>query len=277
MCEVSKNPELSDQFSDLGDVYLHRRNLLNTLYFSAGTGSGVIICDNSDKKAAIYVDPRMPAILEIQKWHSLLQTGQIEELLSELYPYIDKTSFDKSTGYFPKLQIYLMLAFLATTYLNECGVLDSIDYAETLSESLAEAVSTPDNGINRLIRLMERMVAEQKNISSDEKSTVVYNIKNYVINNLNKDLSLVQLGDITNLCPAYLSRLFKEYANINLLDYIINLRIEKSKELLFTTNLRIKEIADMTGFGSSSYFITQFKRRTNLTPQEWRDKSGQKL
>ena len=52
--------------------------------------------------------------------------------------------------------------------------------------------------------------------------------------------------------------------------YLINLRIEKAKELLISTDHRIGEIALLVGFSSQGHFDVFFKRKIGVTPSEYR-------
>mgnify|MGYP000321073434 CR=1 FL=1 len=87
------------------------------------------------------------------------------------------------------------------------------------------------------------------------------------------DLSVNVLADKFNLSPAYLSRIFKKENGISILDYISNCRINNAKELLRNTNKTIQQIAEETGFLSSSVFIRVFKKIEGITPGAYRKQS----
>ena len=72
------------------------------------------------------------------------------------------------------------------------------------------------------------------------------------------------------ISSSYLSRLFKKETGENFLDYLINIRIERSKYLLETTSLHNHEIAAQVGFDSDHYFGQVFKRKCGITPKEYR-------
>jgi AraC-like DNA-binding protein len=66
---------------------------------------------------------------------------------------------------------------------------------------------------------------------------------------------------------------FKEYTGISPTQYQINLKVNKAKDLLITTNGTLKEIAENIGFDSPDYFFRLFKKKTGFTPSEFRDKN----
>ena len=98
-------------------------------------------------------------------------------------------------------------------------------------------------------------------------------IRRYVEEHLNDDLSLIKLADFVHFNPSYLSRIFKKETGFNLFEYVRNLRIKRAKELLKKTRMKIGEVAACVGFSSPKYFASAFKKVTNMTPQEWVEKN----
>lgn len=70
-----------------------------------------------------------------------------------------------------------------------------------------------------------------------------------------------------------LGQLYKKKYGIVFRDYLNNLRLEKAKELLCGTNLRIYAIAEKTGFGKAEYFINKFVQANHMTPNQYRIRS----
>ena len=79
------------------------------------------------------------------------------------------------------------------------------------------------------------------------------------------DLSLALLADQFDISQPYLSSLFKQTHGINLSTYIENIRIEKAKDFLKTTDLTINKISEMVGYGSTNSFCRAFKRVTGIS------------
>lgn len=66
-------------------------------------------------------------------------------------------------------------------------------------------------------------------------------------------------------------KIFKKFTGVSPNQYHINIRIERSKQLLETTLLNISEIGFQTGFETVSYFSKVFKNKTGVCPKEYRD------
>ena len=56
--------------------------------------------------------------------------------------------------------------------------------------------------------------------------------------------------------------------------YITNYRLEKAKELLINTNMKIVDIYKKVGFGNSSYFTLMFKNHFGINPSQFKEKGG---
>lgn len=95
--------------------------------------------------------------------------------------------------------------------------------------------------------------------------------------NFNNDLNINDIAKSLFLDHAYFSRLFKEKVGMSPKKYIFKLRMEKAKELLESTDYRIKEISITAGFGDPLYFSRIFYKSEGITPTEYRKKYKKEL
>lgn len=84
------------------------------------------------------------------------------------------------------------------------------------------------------------------------------------------DLSAKAIADEVGLGYSNFRQKFKKYTGFSIMNYIEEMRIMKSKELLANTALTSKQIAYEVGFNTPYYFSIFFKRRTGYTPLEYR-------
>lgn len=103
-------------------------------------------------------------------------------------------------------------------------------------------------------------------------SLSVYMVKEYIHNHYSEELGAQQLADMVYLAPSYLSSLFKKETGQNLSKYIKQYRMEKAKELLTDTNMKIVNISEKTGYPNVSYFCQSFREYFGVSPQKFRDK-----
>lgn len=109
------------------------------------------------------------------------------------------------------------------------------------------------------------------NINNLNKNTLVIKIIDYVEKNyMNPDLSVSVISDYFNVHISYLSTKFKKHMGIGLSEYIQSIRINKSKELLKTSNKKIESVANDVGYFSLRTFVRVFKNNEGITPAEYR-------
>lgn len=92
----------------------------------------------------------------------------------------------------------------------------------------------------------------------------------YMLMNLEKPITIDTLKEVSNLSRSQLIGKFKQYCGMSPIDFLIHERIEKSKTYLLHSSKRVKEIAWMCGFQSEYYFCKTFKKRTHMTPGQFR-------
>ena len=113
--------------------------------------------------------------------------------------------------------------------------------------------------------------------AADEDSPaamVMAQVRRYLEDNYMFDLSLDSVGEILHISPAYLSAQFKKYQKMNFLDCLTELRINAAKELLADPLRSTAEVASMVGYDDASYFARAFKKRTGMTPTQYRRQAG---
>lgn len=102
---------------------------------------------------------------------------------------------------------------------------------------------------------------------------IVGEIIDYINENYNcPDLKLQNVADKYYVNSGYLGKLFKERVGIRFNTYLLKIRMEKSKELLKNSNLKIYEIAQQVGFNDPNYFSIKFAEMEGMTPMAYREK-----
>ena len=109
---------------------------------------------------------------------------------------------------------------------------------------------------------------------SDRNALVMDHVRKYMEDNYMADLSLDSVSEILHISPAYLSAQFKKYQKMNFLDCLTELRINAAKELLADPFRSAAEVASMVGYEDASYFARAFKKRTGMTPTQYRKEAA---
>jgi len=119
-------------------------------------------------------------------------------------------------------------------------------------------------------RLLLRMREDAETNRNQQQLDVVLNIKQYIIANSQRELSLELLAKEAGLSPFYISKLFKEQLGIGYIDFLTECRIEKAKKMIGNAEYSLKEIAYEVGFNDPNYFSKVFKKVCGLAPTEYR-------
>lgn len=121
---------------------------------------------------------------------------------------------------------------------------------------------------------LEKLI-KQMDVDNQSPRHAISMVEQYIHSHINEDLSLNVLADIVFLSPKYLSSMFSQVTGINLNKYIKKVRMEKAKELLLTTNMKIADISQEVGYSYVSYFIRIFQEEYNMSPETYRQTRGQ--
>ncbi|WEK55546.1 MAG: response regulator [Candidatus Cohnella colombiensis] len=102
------------------------------------------------------------------------------------------------------------------------------------------------------------------------KPDVVQQMKRYIIENSQEDISLEMIARKVDLSPFYISKVFKEQLGVNYIDFLTECRIEKAKQLMSDPELSLKEITFEVGYNDPNYFSKVFKKISGVSPTEYR-------
>jgi two-component system response regulator YesN len=103
-----------------------------------------------------------------------------------------------------------------------------------------------------------------------EKIALFKSVEQYITDNLKEDLDLEKVAAKFNLSSFYFSRMFKEVVGYNFSDYINMIRIGKSKKLLKSQSITIKETCYNVGYSDPNYFSKVFKKYEGISPTEFK-------
>lgn len=103
-------------------------------------------------------------------------------------------------------------------------------------------------------------------------SKIVNRAVTYIHDHILQDLSLETIAENCYVSPSYLSHLFKKEVGDSIVTFINKKRIKESKYFLLHTTTAISDISLLFHFCNQSYYSSLFKKYTNLTPKEFREK-----
>ncbi|MDM5340305.1 AraC family transcriptional regulator [Fictibacillus enclensis] len=129
-----------------------------------------------------------------------------------------------------------------------------------------------------LITLIYRILhLHHSDITAESRDSLAHQIKEYIDKHYTKSLSLEDLAEAFFISPYYLSHVFKEETNLSPIHYLITRRMGEAKRLLVSTNLKVREVAQLVGYDNPNYFTMLFKKFTGESPKQFKIKHSEKL
>ncbi|KRF04123.1 hypothetical protein ASG89_22310 [Paenibacillus sp. Soil766] len=103
------------------------------------------------------------------------------------------------------------------------------------------------------------------------KEKLVQEIKTYLEAHYCENIQLDQLAEHVDLSASYISNLYSKSTGQTILEYITSLRIQKSKQLLRESSLKISRISTSVGYDNQRYFGHVFKKHVGISPGQYRE------
>ena len=99
-------------------------------------------------------------------------------------------------------------------------------------------------------------------------------VTQYIQENLQRELRLVELSALVHMSPYHFARLFRRSIGMPPHKFVVRCRIDAARTLLAARRSPIAEIAQLVGFRTQSHFTTTFRRVIGLTPSAYRSEAG---
>ncbi|MFS0576665.1 response regulator [Sporosarcina sp. 179-K 3D1 HS] len=95
----------------------------------------------------------------------------------------------------------------------------------------------------------------------------------YIKENFYKNITLTDAAKTVHVSSSHLNRLLKKEYGKTFTEILLDIRIERAKELLLK-NYNVEVVSDMVGFNSAAYFAVCFKKFTGVSPSKYRSEVG---
>lgn len=122
------------------------------------------------------------------------------------------------------------------------------------------------------LNYLKELLFNLEETKAKEQNGMISKALSYINDNFQNNISLKDVAEELNISYHYFSKFFKDTFGKNFSDYLTELRIEKSKELLRDRTSSVKEICYSIGYNDPNYFSKIFRKITGMTPTEYRDR-----
>lgn len=199
-----------------------------------------------------------------------LESGMAEEvsrLLNDLFLYFSGMQATLSDIKY----YYFQLSYQAQSIMSQYMEQVKSDSSSLSMQNMLNTMFT----LEELQRYFSQFFLNIANILKDcnvyANNDAVEKVKIYVQKNYRNDLTMEFISSLLYMNRSYLSHLFKERTGEKFVDYLNNVRIEKAKALLKDTEKKMYAIAKAVGYDNIKYFFRIFKKKTGMTPEQFRN------
>lgn len=109
---------------------------------------------------------------------------------------------------------------------------------------------------------------QEGKINSSIKEAKLKIDKNFIYADFNIDTLVSELS----VCSSYLRREFKKHYSFSPIEYLKYVRLQNALSLLASNYYSVEEIAEKSGYSSTSYFIQSFRKSTGYSPLKYKEK-----
>ncbi len=257
----------------LHNIHASYQEAQEALQYQLVEGGGkVLFIERLNTNAGDY-DVFMEADKHITAALKLANLGQAREHLKLLYDHLLQRT--GHLNYQLTIQGFMQLIAGALKIAHEA---DSKKAASLFGYNLYCKL-TELRSLHHMIHWLENEVYPKVvNVMSDRYNRqhldIVQRALDYIHDHYNEDLSQPLVAGRLSVSNSEFSHLFKEAMGCNFSDYVLTYRMEKAKELLSSTYLKISEIAEELQYNNSQNFIRTFKRVVGMTPGEYRHRNS---
>ncbi|MBR0409611.1 MAG: response regulator [Eubacterium sp.] len=216
------------------------------------------------------------------------KTDKSNKLLAKLEVELRKCSYKASVDILREYidQLYLEyhdvnviskrlqeLAKLILKIAEELGVGDTNELVVQMEKLKIKYLlyNNKHDAYNEVIKMVD-IVFDRMNLKGKLSDGGMKSVIDYIERNLKRGISLEDVANHVNISTYYLSKIFKKEMGVNFITYVTDRKMDLAKEMLINTDIPVLNIALDLAYNEANYFSKAFKKKTGLTPSEYREK-----
>ena len=119
------------------------------------------------------------------------------------------------------------------------------------------------------LELDSSVLAGEDELSGSHQT--VTRAKEYIRENLGKELSLQEIARASYVSRAHLAKLFRSEMGMTVWEYVTKLRVVEAKLLLSETDISVYDVGRLLGYSGVAYFSARFNQATGCSPSVYRE------
>ncbi|WP_026566553.1 response regulator transcription factor [Bacillus sp. UNC41MFS5] len=261
---------LGDVFNDLALFSHMKSHLLTLLQFRIIQGGNRVF--QSDLFEVIKEQKSSGISSSIMKYTEQVMNsfaqGKKNELLQALQGFFYEVETLSSPIMINEAVHYLLIG-IANHWIEKDGYGEDPDLltdALNITMHASNFIQLKDRVKLWILHVMEKMGSLNK-----KQQNPILIAKEWIKNNLGDNITIKKIALQVYMNPNYFCDYFKTQTGETILDFVTSARLEKAKELLEKTDLRIYDISLSVGYQDTKYFSRLFKQWLGQTPSQFRD------
>ncbi|MDN7242133.1 response regulator [Planococcus sp. N028] len=283
VCELQSNAQnilpftnsvaISRSFRDLTYLQTIAKDVLALMQYRTAFGNNQILLQDIGEIFTPDSELRNAGELQqlIQRIIQALERMNEAELKKQISLFTDELHFLRSSSetefFLQSLSIQLINYVIKCTPRINNDLLDLQDMVSLLRKSKnAEELRTE---IESLVMAVYQNLSV---MSKDKVHNQTTAAKEWILENLQENITIEKIAGQVYMNPTYFCEFFKNETGETVLDFVTRSRINKARELILTTNLKVYEISGQVGYTDTKYFSKLFKKYYGELPSKFKEK-----
>lgn len=264
---------VGDEYERIEKIHCSYQEALAALEYRALLGKGKVIIRSEIEIKESFAIKKIDDMLK--KLVHFIKVGEMDKVIQHLDYMMNFIKYSKVD----LADFKTVLFKITTTMLNTFNEAIDKNYTEIVIDFNVFNQVFEKNSMEEIkeyyLNLCKQFMNQIDKKREDDQGDLVSRASNYIyINYSNKDLDVQSICDYLHISPSYFSRLFKSEKKETIIEFLTRIRMEKSKELLKKTSMKVFEISEAVGYEDTHYFSYNFKKHIGITPTEYRKGRG---
>lgn len=260
---------MSQVYTALYDLKYAYKEALMAIEYNVLEGYNRVIVKSDIEPNSLMNKEKLDEYLE--KILSALKVGQEDVMSDYLKLYFGQVKFEKYGLNNIKTLILSLISKVLDTY-NQMCIRENMK--EVLDFKLVEEIyGLEDFKVleNSILVVFNKLCKNLHNSRENEKQQIVVQALQFIDTNYSDSgLDLNKISEELNMSTSYFSRIFKKERGQTFIEYLTEYRIEKAKELLKASDMKVYEISEQVGYEDAHYFSYNFRKNVGKTPLQFR-------
>ena len=187
---------------------------------------------------------------------------------------INNIKSEDADTYIVAIALQNVIEKIVTKMKNEYGYISKLFLYDNYNKIYKNKYENNEEIIDDFKEIIEEFLNLFGNFKVGYKGGIIRQACQYVVKNIDNDVSLANVSNELNISKNYFCALFKSETGENFLTFVTRTKMERAKVLLKNDNMKVYEVCDYLGYNDTTYFTRIFKKYSNMTPYEYKKIGG---